>query len=502
LAPSFIVYLVIFVCTQQIDALCQILDPDRNGFVDFPQLLSSFHRVHPLNETIKDKSLSERIALLVLTTATDELCRRDGDLNSIFSDIILSKKDSTASFANLLKSTVNSSTTQKSVASATVSGGSSGDPDVRRVQDVDVLADILCDLCSAHYLNRDSRPPRSFDLSEWPIAVSADVRFGKRLRQTPLQMLEYLSSHLRDVCISVARSLQVYSYAGDAPRSRSVLTIAATMFTSFLCFRRNVLSEAGAAGGFLRSCVSSEESPSARHPSSSLGEHPSRLLAPQQCCLMAEEVDGGIRKLLGEDRGHAAIEKSKVVVPEDFELSTSHLLGIVIPVGRGSSSCFALSALQLDVEYYLADFVPKGSRLSRYEAEDAGVFMQKKAIQQRLDTKSALRMADTAGLEFSLRRSAIENSDSQTDDETLVQYLESLNKEVEQIKALLLRLLKFRKAAVLLASSASNLSDREVESRKQDISSILSRVGEIFKDVDRGLLAFEVRFDYPSSCFV
>ena len=209
---------------------------------------------------------------------------------------------------------------------------------------------------------------------------------------------------------------------------------------------------------------------------------------------MTEEIDGGIKKLLGEERGSSAIEKSKVIVPEDFELSTSHLLGILIPVGRGSSSCFALSALQLDVEYYLAEFVPKMSHLSRYETEgETSVFTHSKAIRQRLNTKSAFRMADSTGIDFSLRQTGTEHDGFQTDEDTLVDYLECLNKEVAQIKSIMIRLLKFREAAKLFVPNASAYFARETENRKNDVSAILSRVGEIFKDVDGALLAAEVR---------
>ena len=171
-------------------------------------------------------------------------------------------------------------------------------------------------------------------------------------------------------------------------------------------------------------------------------------------------------------------------------MSVCHLLGVVIPTGKGSSSSFAISSLQLDVERYLLDFIPLGINTARHQnlsERDALLHAvhkgshDNKSLHKRLDTKSIGRMMKSS--------SSDAQEMSQTDE--IANYLDSLNKIAGSTLDTLGRLLKLREAALVLKSAYPN-AETSTADVKKDVSMLLKRVADIFRDLDVCAATFNV----------
>lgn len=469
----------------QLEAACQLLDPDRNGFVDLPSVLSSFHSLCPLLDTVHDKMAAQRLSLVVLTIACEDLARRGKDLNHVLSEVIAARRHEVSSFHEFM--------------SSISGGGTKAEPessDIVRMQDIEVIADLLYEF-TAHFFEahstRDGRP-LSLSLPEWSIrrdialsSPSKPSRAGVAAKRvigiTSAEMMEFLSTHLRDVCTDIARSFRIYMTAPEPAHSSSgrspVLASVATLFVTYMCFRRSVLSRSG-------SNPTEPLSLFIGHEGTISSSHPSALLLPQQALLASSCIEQHVYNVLGRDRATTALARSEAISAEDFELVMAQLLSMPIPVGRGQSVGLALSACQLDVEGYLMDRIGTSEIIPTSQEK----------FPRRLDTRSYGRMYRTQGTASSddlqyhrnhrddrntsptstLGRAG--NKDEAEESTTQINsYLIKLNSNAEELKIQIQHLLKLQEASVLIKRSGLDMSAE----KQNDRNTVLNSAIRIYK---------------------
>lgn len=479
---------------HKLEAVCQLLDPDRNGFVDLPQVLRSFHSLCPLVDSIHDKSTAQRLSLIVLTIACEDMSRRNMDLNRLLSDVILQRRNEVSSFNAFTASEAFTGSKTKSECDSS---------DVTRMQDIEVIADLLFEF-TAHFFEQDKngRESLSMSLPVWPMKHEPLVFPTKTHSESQrsihsgissTEVMTYLSNNLRAVCTDIARSFRIYSTADNSVR-RPVLTSVATLFVTYMCFRRSIMiRSASSADSPLASFISHRGDKTSAHDD---GFHPSVLLLPQQALVFADKIEKNLNVVLGSERAAVALGKADSMPPEDFELVMAQLLGIPIPIGRGQDVGLALSACQLDVESFLADstgLTPRDGIVSP---------------PQRLDTRSAGRVRRTVGNgkfteslhtkienEFDRPRSIARNNnltqgsksrnefDRGANGDSIEQiddYLVRLNRDAVELKGYFDHLLKLKDAATLILQSGSTGEP----DKKNDINTVLNAVTRIYKRLD------------------
>ena len=483
---------------HKFEAVCQLVDPDRNGFVDLPQVLRSFHSLCPLFDSLRDKSMAQRLSLIVLTIACEDMSRRNVDLNQLLSDVILQRRNEVSSFHSFSVSEAFSGSKTKSEHERS---------DVIRMQDIEVIADLLFEF-SAHFFERakkNGRSPLSLSIPVWPMKqepVKSPVKKHSEPHKSghsevsSSEVMTYLSNNLREVCTDIARSCRIYS--SDESVRRPVLTSIATLVVTYMCFRRSILiHSASSFDSPMASFINHSGVNASVHDD---GCHPSMLLLSQQALVFADDIENSLYVLLGSMRAKLALEKADVMPPEDFELVMAQLIGNPLPIGRGQEVGLALSACQLDIESFLAD--------------ETGLALQDGPVSssQRLDTRSVGRMHKTVGsrkFTKSLHTRIEKDLNEETNDrstpttrkhycaekvasrdefERLTQdtiqqiddYLVRLNGDAAELKGCFDSLIKLRDAASLIRQSGSTVDS----DKKNEIHMVLNAVSKIYKRLD------------------
>lgn len=459
-------------------------------------MLRSFHSLCPLLESGHDKLTAQRLSLVLLTLACEDLASRKVDLNRALSDVITERSGEVSSFKAFLRS--EAFTGKKTKAEAESS-------DIARMEDIEIIADLLYEF-TAHFFIRGSGKGQNLlelSLPHWTVKVemSPSPRKPRRSNQTAaessIDMMEYLATHLRQVCTEVARSFRIYHSDSDQSVRRPVLTSVATLFATYMCFRRSILLRSSSPDSILARFINHGPADTAR----SDGSHRSALLLPQQVLVMAEGIEQHVLGVLGRDRATAALSKADAMTPEDFELVMAQLIGIPIPTGWGQSVGLALSACQLDVDSYLLEVTGPGLVRSPRVVPTA---------QQRLDTRSVSRLNRTGGsgrytraltsaddtayavtkIASSSRPLVARNSAKFMPETEIKDSLRLLNGEALSLKANLDHLIKLREAAALIKAAGI-----VPEGFKDDRNAVLNNTIAICKrlEADKVTAASEVR---------
>lgn len=442
-----------------------------------------------------NKVTAQRLCLVVLTIACEDLASRGKDFNRVLSEIISTRCQEVASFRDFMSSEAFTGNKTKHESESS---------DVVRMQDIEVIADLLFEFTAHFFTSHSGTEPLSLSLSPWPM-IRQDISsspskysrlpHGKASCNDMTDIIRYLTSHLRDVCTEVARSFRIYMSDSDNALRRPVLTSVATLFVTYMCFRRSILERSGSSADSTLSPYIQQGAieESVRRDSM----HPSMLLLPQHALVLAEGIEQQVYSVLGNERASAALAKSDCLSPEDFELVMAQLISIPIPVGRGQSVGLALSACQLDVEGYLLEVTGPG-----YMKSPRVVPKLPPHQQQRLDTRSLGRLQRTAGRGGkytqelrskddafistrggSNQRPMSQDPFSGDDDESAVSlYLESLNNDALELKRQLDHLLKLKQAAGLIKGSPGAIADK-----KNDINAVLNAVVKIYKSLEEAV---------------
>lgn len=478
----------------------QLLDPDKNGFVDFPQLLKTFHALCPLLDVFSNKLIAQRLCLIVLTVACNELGRSKKDLTEHLCELVTEKRGTVASFhAFLTSGALFRESARPSIQS----------PDISRMQDIEVIADILFELTSHFFLDKNKSSPISMTLSRWDLRQDVNTSSpNRRLRSSEkrdvphiassIDAMDYLRCNLRYVCSGIARCFRIYNSEGDRSVRMSTLTSVATLFVTHMSFRRTVLLRSGSSDGSVLSPFIAGSKLKSNNNKESGKSHPSFLLLPQMALAIAEGIEQQICAVLGVDRAEVALQKSDSMTTEDFELVMAQVLGIPLPVGRGEGLGVALSACQLDVEGYLMEVIaPEMLETPRM------------AIPQRLDTRSAKRLLKTSSSARMYGSSIPDEQNQQTKhkndsglesplDILVDEYLTKLDSDAKNLKLMFSRLLKLREAADLIKRQSA-LSDPRKSSReefpsttkvwKEDVAAIFKTVSRLYQQFEADIKA-------------
>lgn len=370
---------------HKFDSFCHQVDPDKNGFVDFPRLWKVFSNMGPKFNGISNPVASQRLHILLLSLASSALAQRKELMQ------------------NAIASAVSEMRIHERNSKVKASGKDSRD--IIRLRDVESIADLLSHII--HFFFERYRGCNSYAsmLPDWELCSYENhgIITPSKTKTRSSVIFELWSSEparLKEACFAVAKSLNIYSYPDDS----SIYNSFGSFLLTFCGFRLKVLKsslqpECELSTFYSRDTQIHRKPRKSNHPLAHM--HPSCLVNLNDLENLSRVSEESVRILLGAENFEKFINRTDEMKLEEFDIIISEVLGIPAPCGRGEDIGLALSSTQLDVEAFLYDQIPetlpKRTRSLSPQARPSSPLTDegRSYSPTRLDTRSASRLLNS-----------------------------------------------------------------------------------------------------------